>query len=59
MGIIKNLGWHDKISKEELLNNINKLANDYELRKSLSKKASKLVDGKGAERIVKVLCEKI
>ncbi|ALB44534.1 UDP-2,4-diacetamido-2,4,6-trideoxy-beta-L-altropyranose hydrolase [Clostridium beijerinckii] len=59
MGIIKNLGWYGKINKEEFLNSINKLANDYELRKSLSNKASKLVDGKGAERIAKVLCEKI
>lgn len=59
MGIIKNLGWYDKISKEDLINNIDKLANDYILRKSLSMKASKLVDGKGAERIVKVLCENI
>ena len=59
MGIIKNLGWYDKISKEYLINNIDKLANDYILRKSLSEKASKLVDGKGAERIAKVLCEDI
>jgi len=59
MGIIKNLGWYDKISKEYLINNIDKLANDYILRKSLSEKASKLVDGKGAERIAKVLCKDI
>ncbi len=59
MGIIKNLGWYDKISKEDLINNIDILTNDYILRKSLSEKASKLVDGKGAERIAKVLCEDI
>jgi len=59
MGIIKNLGWYDKISKEYLINNIDKLANDYILRKFLSEKASKLVDDKGAERIAKVLCEDI
>ena len=59
MGIIKNLGWYDKISKEYLINNIDKLVKDYILRKSLSEKASKLVDGKGAERIAKVLCENI
>lgn len=58
MGIIKSLGWYDKISKENLLNDIDKLANDYLLRKSFSEKASKIVDGKGAERITKVLCEK-
>lgn len=59
MNIIKSLGWYDKISKENLINNIDKLANDYILRKSLSERASKLVDGKGAERIAKVLCKNI
>lgn len=59
MGIIRNLGWYDKISKDDLVNDINKLSNDYELRKSLSDKAAKIVDGKGAERIAKVLCENI
>lgn len=55
--VIKCLGWYDKISKGDLIYNINKLANDYILRKSFSEKASKLVDGKGAERIAKVLGE--
>lgn len=59
MNIVKSLGWYDKISKEDLINNIDKLDNDYILRKSLSEKASKLVDGKGAERIARVLCENI
>lgn len=59
MCIIKNLGWYDKISKEDLITNINKLANDYILRKIMNEKASKLVDGKGAEKIAKVLCEDI
>lgn len=59
MDVITNLGWCDKISKADLINNIYKLANNYKLRKSLSYKASKIVDGKGAERIAKVLCENI
>lgn len=59
MGIIKILGWHNKIGKEDLMNNIDKLSNDYILRKSLSEKASKIVDGKGAERIAKILCKTI
>lgn len=59
MGIINNLGWYDKISKADLINNIDKLADDYILRKCLSEKASKLIDGKGAERIAKVLCKDI
>lgn len=59
MGTIINLGWYNKISKEDLIYNINSLANDYIRRKALSEKASKLVDGKGAERIAKILYENI
>lgn len=59
MGIIKNLGWHNKITREDLINNIDKLANNYILRKSLSERVSKIVDGKGAERIAKILCKNI
>lgn len=57
MGTIQNLGWYNKIGKEDLINNIIKLDNDCMLRKSLSEKASKIVDGKGAERIAELLCE--
>lgn len=57
IGIIKNLGWYDKINKELLVNSIDDLADNYELRKFVSEKASKLVDGKGVERIVKVLTD--
>lgn len=59
MGTIINLGWYNKISKEDLIYNINALANDYICRKALSEKASKLVDGKGAERIANILYENI
>ncbi|KZL94102.1 UDP-2,4-diacetamido-2,4,6-trideoxy-beta-L-altropyranose hydrolase [Clostridium magnum] len=55
MGIIKNLGWYDKIDKEDFLINVNKLINDYELRRTISQRASNIVDVKGAERIAKIL----
>lgn len=58
MGSIVNLGWYDKIIKEDLVNYIESLANNYLLRKELSEKASKLIDGRGAERIANALCEK-
>ncbi|EHJ01493.1 pseudaminic acid biosynthesis-associated protein PseG [Clostridium sp. DL-VIII] len=57
--IIKSLGWYDKIKKNDLINNLNNFSNNYKLRSALSEKASKLVDGKGAERIAKILCEGI
>lgn len=59
IGIIKNLGWYDKITKEILINTINSLANDYILRKSISEREAKLVDGKGAERITRGFYENI
>lgn len=51
MNIILNLGWYNKISKKDLINNINKMACDYVLRKYLSERACKLIDGRGAKRI--------
>lgn len=57
LNAIKCLGWYDKISKDDLISNIDKLANDYMLRKSFSESAAKLIDGNGAKRIARVLCE--
>lgn len=59
MNAIINLGWYYEAINMNLVNNIDKLDNDYILRKSLSEIASKLVDGRGVERIAKVLCEAI
>lgn len=59
MNIILNLGWYNKINKDDLINNINKLACDYTLRKCLSERASKLIDGKGVERMTKALYDYI
>lgn len=57
IGIIKNLGWFNRISEETFINNINALANNYKLRKTISEKGKSLVDGKGAQRIAKILIE--
>ncbi|AKN33929.1 glycosyl transferase [Clostridium carboxidivorans P7] len=57
MGIIKNLGWYDKINQGMLVNSINALADNYETRRIISEKERNLVDGKGAERIAKILIE--
>lgn len=58
MGVIKKLGWYDKITREDFINNLNELISDCELRKIMAQRASSIIDGKGAERIAKILCEK-
>lgn len=57
LGIINNLGWYNKISKESFIKNIVNFAEDYDKRKLMAEKASKIIDGKGVERITKeILC---
>jgi UDP-2,4-diacetamido-2,4,6-trideoxy-beta-L-altropyranose hydrolase len=56
-GIINNLGWYNKISKESFIKNIVNFAEDYDKRKLMAEKASKIIDAKGVERITKeILC---
>lgn len=53
--VIVNAGWYNELYKEKVIEMIDKLANDYEARKYMSFKCSKLIDGRGAERIVREL----
>lgn len=55
MGIIKSLGWYDKINKEFFVDSVVSLAKDYYKRNKMSKEAAVLIDGKGAERISNIL----
>lgn len=55
MEIINNLGWYNKISKKTFIKAINELAENYNQRKTMSEKASSIVDGKGVQRISKLL----
>ncbi len=55
LGIIKNIGWFNKIKKEDFIKVVKSVSKDYNLRKAMSKKASKIIDGKGAERISNIL----
>lgn len=50
-----NIGWYDKVSVEQLCSTVNALISDPNLRKSISKKASSLVDGQGALHVIKVM----
>ena len=59
IGIIKNLGWHDKLNREDFIYNLNQLASNYNLRKVMSEKSRNIVDGKGVERIVNIFNKNI
>lgn len=50
-GIINNIGWYSNLNKDILINDIEKLSSDYSLRKNMSYKGRKLIDGKGIKRI--------
>ncbi len=53
LGYIKSIGWYHKLGKNTLLNELNKLIVDYNLRQEMSHNGQKLVDGNGAKRIVR------
>ncbi len=50
-GCVMNLGWFDQIETDFFLSQLKRLMYDYSLRASMSKRAKKLIDGKGAERV--------
>lgn len=56
-GVARNLGWFNEVSKEKLINLIEKIYRDPSWLESASKKAYNLCDGKGAERVALILRE--
>lgn len=54
LGYITSIGNYNEINKSNILDLIEKY-NSYETRKNISKRMSKLIDGKGTERIVEKL----
>lgn len=50
-----SLGWHANLSPSQISEAIEQLAGDSAHRLAMSKAGQKLVDGRGAERVVKVL----
>jgi spore coat polysaccharide biosynthesis predicted glycosyltransferase SpsG len=55
LGFGLNLGFSKKFPKKQLIDNTNYLIENYSLRKSMNKIGIKLVDGKGAKRIAKII----
>lgn len=57
--IIKSLGLHNDLNKEKILSEISVLNKDYSMRKEISEKSSRLVDGKGTSRIVEKILDMV
>ncbi|OAM92876.1 UDP-2,4-diacetamido-2,4,6-trideoxy-beta-L-altropyranose hydrolase [Pelosinus fermentans] len=55
LGYIINLGWHNQICEEQIVDRTRRLMNDYAARAKMSSKCLELVDSLGTERIVKEL----
>jgi len=54
-GCAIHLGDH-RISVEKIAGEMRRLLSSFELRRSMSHKASQLVDGDGAKRVISILC---
>lgn len=55
VGFIENLGFYNELDREVLAETIFELCKNTKKRSEMSKKGISIVDGKGAERIVKIL----
>ncbi|AWI03689.1 UDP-2,4-diacetamido-2,4,6-trideoxy-beta-L-altropyranose hydrolase [Clostridium drakei] len=54
-GIIRNIGWYNELDEDTFIKAIGDISDNYDLRKNMGLKASKLIDGKGAERISNII----
>ena len=54
-GIALNAGWHDRLDTDRLRSQVGGLVNDAATRSRMSSSGQGLVDGKGAERVLKAL----
>ena len=57
-GVAINLGWSDSLSSKNFSNAFKKLVFDYKIRKEMSVCGQRLIDGFGADRIVRAMLEK-
>lgn len=55
LGIIKCIGWYNKLSKDLFLQGLIDLCNNFTVRKEMSIKSKKVVDGNGVNRIAEEL----
>jgi UDP-2,4-diacetamido-2,4,6-trideoxy-beta-L-altropyranose hydrolase len=54
-GVVRNLGWFDRVSDESLASAIDDLRRDRGARQEMSRRGRTLVDGRGAGRVVETM----
>jgi UDP-2,4-diacetamido-2,4,6-trideoxy-beta-L-altropyranose hydrolase len=54
-GAAVNLGWHQQVKVSEITDELTVLCHDYRRRQELSYNSQRLIDGKGAQRVLNVL----
>ncbi|GAI18633.1 unnamed protein product, partial [marine sediment metagenome] len=58
-GFSVNLGLGKQVSKKKILETVENLLENYELRQAMSRKGKQLIDAKGAERIAEIILSSI
>ncbi len=56
---IVNLGWFSEVSAEQIQTAVRQLINDPDRRLAMSARGRELVDGRGAERVAKLIASRI
>lgn len=56
-GIVENLEFGEKVSPEDIYDRVQVLVEDKNRRSEMSRRGQELIDGRGAERIVKLIKE--
>jgi spore coat polysaccharide biosynthesis predicted glycosyltransferase SpsG len=52
-GVVINMGWYEYVNADRLADSIRNLIQSFDLRVAMGRKGRNLIDGNGAERIVK------
>lgn len=59
LGIIKNMGWYNKLLKGKFIEDLTILCNNFIKRKEMCEKSKNAIDGNGVQRIVQELMSEI
>lgn len=58
-GAAINLGWHRQVSAQEIATTLGPIIKSPQLRQQMSSRGKALVDGRGAQRVVEAILEKV
>ena len=50
-----NMGYHSRLSPNKILDAVQQLINDFNIRRKMNKIGTSIVDGKGVQRIIKII----